>query len=585
MFILTKILTFYKRNELLIKLLLLFLVATISVGTVIAFVSIKTAERAYVDSYKDSSQLLLSQMNDNYESLNDSMINIIKGVQFNPAVKHYMKDDFTDETKKLNQAIYHMKQQILNTNLLYNNISSNLVILGTNKNIHYQSEGKSLYTPDELLEKEYIKQAHDDPMSTVYHYSTKGYSYATDDKPSLIVVKAIHDLDGVYGYVLMTILESEFSQFYSRLLDPNVNQVWISNREGLIISSNQKQDIGTNIDQKKAQFTKLEAKNVNALSQEKIYSFDYDLYNLVAEKLVAQKMVLYPTVISVSLFIMFLVSLIAFLIIRKATAPIYELTRKIPDVIKGDFSKAVKVRGTSEIKGLLNAYNFMLGGLHNYVNQLLQQEQEKRYLEFQALQLKIQPHFIYNTLTAIKFQVIQNKNQDAVDSLDAFIRLLRNLIGTKDEFISLDEELRNLNDYIHILKIRFGSNIKTTIHQKATTSILVPKLIIQPFVENCYIHAFPNENKLGKIDIFILEQTDTIKIDIIDNGIGFDIHDTSSKTQEQQRFSGIGISNITERLELIYQEKDLLIIESQPNIGTLVSIILPKKIPLNFHKK
>ncbi|MEG0294406.1 cache domain-containing sensor histidine kinase [Enterococcus sp.] len=581
----TKILTFYKRNELLIKLLLLFLVATISVGTVIAFVSIKTAERAYVDSYKDSSQLLLSQMNDNYESLNDSMINIIKGVQFNPAVKHYMKDDFTDETKKLNQAIYHMKQQILNTNLLYNNISSNLVILGTNKNIHYQSEGKSLYTPDELLEKEYIKQAHDDPMSTVYHYSTKGYSYATDDKPSLIVVKAIHDLDGVYGYVLMTILESEFSQFYSRLLDPNVNQVWISNREGLIISSNQKQDIGTNIDQKKAQFTKLEAKNVNALSQEKIYSFDYDLYNLVAEKLVAQKMVLYPTVISVSLFIMFLVSLIAFLIIRKATAPIYELTRKIPDVIKGDFSKAVKVRGTSEIKGLLNAYNFMLGGLHNYVNQLLQQEQEKRYLEFQALQLKIQPHFIYNTLTAIKFQVIQNKNQDAVDSLDAFIRLLRNLIGTKDEFISLDEELRNLNDYIHILKIRFGSNIKTTIHQKATTSILVPKLIIQPFVENCYIHAFPNENKLGKIDIFILEQTDTIKIDIIDNGIGFDIHDTSSKTQEQQRFSGIGISNITERLELIYQEKDLLIIESQPNIGTLVSIILPKKIPLNFHKK
>ena len=581
---LTKILTFYKRNELLIKLLLLFLVATISVGTVIAFVSIKTAERAYVDSYKDSSQLLLSQMNDNYESLNDSMINIIKGVQFNPAVKHYMKDDFTDETK-LNQAIYHMKQQILNTNLLYNNISSNLVILGTNKNIHYQSEGKSLYTPDELLEKEYIKQAHDDPMSTVYHYSTKGYSYATDGKPSLIVVKAIHDLDGVYGYVLMTILESEFSQFYSRLLDPNVNQVWISNREGLIISSNQKQDIGTNIDQKKAQFTKLEAKNVNALSQEKIYSFDYDLYNLVAEKLVAQKMVLYPTVISVSLFIMFLVSLIAFLIIRKATAPIYELTRKIPDVIKGDFSKAVKVRGTSEIKGLLNAYNFMLGGLHNYVNQLLQQEQEKRYLEFQALQLKIQPHFIYNTLTAIKFQVIQNKNQDAVDSLDAFIRLLRNLIGTKDEFISLDEELRNLNDYIHILKIRFGSNIKTTIHQKATTSILVPKLIIQPFVENCYIHAFPNENKLGKIDIFILEQTDTIKIDIIDNGIGFDVHDTSSKTQEQQRFSGIGISNITERLELIYQEKDLLIIESQPNIGTLVSIILPKKIPLNFHKK
>lgn len=353
----------------------------------------------------------------------------------------------------------------------------------------------------------------------------------------------------------------------------------------MIISSNQKQDIGSNIDQKKAQFTKLEAKNVNALSQEKIYSFDYDLYNLVVEKLVAQKMVLYPTVISVSLFIMFLVSLIAFLIIRKATAPIYELTRKIPDVIKGDFSKAVNVRGTSEIKGLLNAYNFMLGGLHNYVNQLLQQEQEKRYLELQALQLKIQPHFIYNTLTAIKFQVIQNKNQDAVDSLDAFIRLLRNLIGTKDEFISLDEELRNLNDYIHILKIRFGSNIKTTIHQKATTSILVPKLIIQPFVENCYIHAFPNENKLGKIDIFILEQTDTIKIDIIDNGIGFDVHDASSKTQEQQRFSGIGISNITERLELIYQEKDLLIIESQPNIGTLVSIILPKKIPLNFHKK
>lgn len=569
---------FYNHNELFIKIFSIALTAILIVAFTIGFVAIKAAEKAYLASYKESNELLLDKVTEDYEALNDNIVTIFQTLSFNPAMKHFLKDNLPSELDN-NVAIYQMKEELQNTRLLYNKIASHLILVGKNEKIHFQGQGRLLMTSRQLLASDYLKKAEKIPQSLHYTFSQHGYTDITKDKPNLIISKALYDEKGIYGFAVMMILEEEFSQFYTELVDPSMNHLWITNAAGQIISSNLKEDIGkTNrifLNNIKSPSSKIQ----QTISKQPIYSFDYTLYNAINDKLVAKRMVLLPIVFWVSLVSILSVSIMTYLVIRKTTSPIYELTEKIPAVINGDFSKSIAVRGTHEIQELLNTYNFMLAGLHDYVNQVLEKEQEKSLLSLKTLQLQIQPHFIYNTLTAIKFQIMSGDYEGAINAQDAFIKLLQNIISIDDDLIPLHNELENLKNYLLILNVRYGEKVTVAFHQTLTNeNYLVPKLFLQPFLENAFIHAFPEISPFGRIDVFITETEDSLHFEIIDNGTGFQTGQSETMTSQQKKahFSGIGITNIDERLKLLFPNRHNLSISSTIGSGTVVSIQLPK---------
>jgi two-component system sensor histidine kinase YesM len=263
--------------------------------------------------------------------------------------------------------------------------------------------------------------------------------------------------------------------------------------------------------------------------------------------------------------------------------PLLELTKKMAKVKEGNLNQYMEIEtGIEELTNLSIAYNYMLDGLNQYVEKLMKTEEEKRKAEITALQMQINPHYIYNTLTSIKWMIWQGKYDASVRNLDAFVHLLRNTVSNTDEFITVAQEVLNLKDYILINDTRYGDKIRTEFFVSDECELaLVPKLIVQPFVENAYFHAFPTDAG-GSIQIFINRKGHNLNIAIVDNGIGMDDaqnplnRDDTAKTREH--YSGIGVHNVENRLKLLYGEEYGIDIRSKKGRGTRVNIILPYEL-------
>ena len=135
---------------------------------------------------------------------------------------------------------------------------------------------------------------------------------------------------------------------------------------------------------------------------------------------------------------------------RQTLRPLSELVQRMGQIRKGDFEQYMPVEGTTEVQELAATYNYMLDDLQSYINELMETQKARRKSEISALQMQINPHYIYNTLASIKWLVYQNDRDRTVQTIDAFISLLRNTISNTDEFITIDQEVQNLENYILI---------------------------------------------------------------------------------------------------------------------------------------
>ena len=131
----------------------------------------------------------------------------------------------------------------------------------------------------------------------------------------------------------------------------------------------------------------------------------------------------------------------------------------MPKIINGDFNNHININGSPEVNKLCNAYNYKLDGLNRYVSDQIKIQREKRKAEISALQMQINPHFIYNTLSSIKWLVWQESKAKSCEIIDAFIYLLRNTISNKNEMITVSEEIKNLKNYVLINHVRYGDKI------------------------------------------------------------------------------------------------------------------------------
>ena len=245
----------------------------------------------------------------------------------------------------------------------------------------------------------------------------------------------------------------------------------------------------------------------------------------------------------------------------------------------GRLDKLVKVEGTQEIRELSATYNDMLGELDNYIQKLMQVEKSKREAEIHSLQMQINPHYIYNTLASVKWLIWQGDKEKSVQVIDAFIQLLRNTISNKNEFITLKEEIENLKNYVLINQIRYGNQVNVDFYVTPDCEEQkVPKLILQPFVENAFFHAFPQGEK-GTISIFVRQSDGLLRVEIEDNGIGMSsetLRDLLNKENaSREDFTGIGVNNVDDRMKLIYGENYGILIESQEGRGTKITVCFP----------
>ena len=223
----------------------------------------------------------------------------------------------------------------------------------------------------------------------------------------------------------------------------------------------------------------------------------------------------------------------------------------------------------------------MLERINQYIEERMKIQEEKRNAEIHALQMQINPHYMYNTLASIKWLTWQGDVKKSTAVIDAFISLLRNTISNTDEFVTVEQEVANLKNYVLINQTRYGDAVGVEFYVvDKCKEYLVPKLILQPFVENAFFHAFP-EGMEGEISVFIKEEKKYLRFDIEDNGVGMDAEQlytlNNKKDKKSEHFTGIGINNVDDSIKLIYGMDYGINIVSEKDKGTTITILLPRK--------
>lgn len=261
--------------------------------------------------------------------------------------------------------------------------------------------------------------------------------------------------------------------------------------------------------------------------------------------------------------------------------PIEQLTQKMKQVQNGNFTPLAgedKPYLKDEIGDLQRNFHIML----DKINQLIKENYTKQLLiketEYKALQSQINPHFLYNTLDSINWMAKMNDQEKISNMVEALGNMMRNIISKKAALISIKEELEIINHYITIQKYRYGKRLHFDLeYDSALEAASIPKLTIQPLVENAIQHGLEEMLTDCCITVRVFFEDDLLNITVSDNGPGME-----QQTIEQiysgkikPKGSGIGLFNIMERIELMFGEKYKAKIDSELGKGTTVKITLP----------
>ncbi len=264
---------------------------------------------------------------------------------------------------------------------------------------------------------------------------------------------------------------------------------------------------------------------------------------------------------------------------RSITRPIHTLKTAMLQGQQKDLSVRCEPLD-GEMNELGEAFNDLMDEVGKLVGEVAAREQEKAKLAYEALQSKINPHFLYNTMNAIRWRAKLLGAGDVAHSLESLASLLRFAIKSTDELVPFAVELEQLENYIQIMRVRYGGDIDISYDiDEGCMAYRCLKFLFQPAVENCFIHAFDGAQRDKSILVKAIVEAECICVTIEDNGNGMtrqQLADLFRENGSKAVFSGIGLGSVRQRIATLFGEGYGLTIESEPGRYTRVTATIPK---------
>lgn len=245
---------------------------------------------------------------------------------------------------------------------------------------------------------------------------------------------------------------------------------------------------------------------------------------------------------------------------NKLMRPILAISSYIKRVPENGFKGNLSLKHDDEFQVIATSINTMEKEILQLMEEQKQEADIKKQLEFQVLQNQINPHFLYNTLNSIKWMATLQHADTIRDMTAALGRLLQNISKGTDSKIPIYEEMSLLDDYVLIQDIRYDGNLQVEYHigSGEITQAYIIKFLLQPIVENAIFHGIEPKGGIGRIDIYLERESDDIVIQIVDDGIGMTeeqieaLLNQETGAKNERGLSGIGVSNINERIKMTY---------------------------------
>lgn len=262
-------------------------------------------------------------------------------------------------------------------------------------------------------------------------------------------------------------------------------------------------------------------------------------------------------------------------------ANLHKLTENMGEIQSGNLSVQSDIRSQDEIGVLSGAFNDMVERIRALLEEVRQKERLKREAEQSVLATQIEPHFLYNSIDSIQYVAHMRQEWEIEQVANALSELLRSVLSDRNEFITLWEEKEYIENYITIERFKYRGDFKLIWEvDEPLWAWRVPKLLLQPVVENALIHGISTKESDGVIQVKICRQDRQVIVKIMDNGIGMSQEKieqllTEVRKTDKTGFRRVGISNVLNRIRLIYGEEYGGTIYSCEGMFTCVELTLP----------
>lgn len=505
-------------------------------------------------------------------------------------LKEYRQLDQNDPRFDSKNALHHLKiDQYLEASSHL--LTPSYVTILLNDDLAYTSYPQYEYNPRSFYKMLLLQELMREGSSQIDWIGTHENYIAShkDSSPYVITIaRALKEYQRTYGYTVISVRE-EFINESFRPFSKDGRQLFLVNRDGIVLSSEQEETI-----LKPLPF-KVEKKGIvtyegrdHLLVATPFAATDWQLVTLVPYRETVGSI---NSITRAALFIqgvfllLFLIGLLV--LVREITKPVAVIGGVMRRVKEGDLHVRTGIRGDHDIAELSGTFDGMLDQIEDMIETIKDQEEGKRQAELDLLQAQINPHFLFNVLNAIRLHIAMNGDKESAQLIHSLSTLLRMTINRNNPFLTLKEELSVVKEYVRLMNFRHGSSVllETDCAEESLLSEEVPRFLLQPLIENAIIHGFYERS--GTIRIFVMEESPGFfTIHISDDGAGMGeaaLEQLRSHVKEPSdinrasSFSGIGTSNVHERLRLIYGGQVQMEINSQLGRGTRISLHLPRK--------
>ncbi|MEW9050823.1 MAG: histidine kinase [Neobacillus sp.] len=474
-------------------------------------------------------------------------------------------------------------------------------------NYHSAISGRGTY--EDIFSHSYYNQLRQqegfsliEPPHQIYSYNNLSGIPNSQKKKVISFHNIIRNIpsDELLGFLSIDVNLSRINQIAVRAFTKDIEDLYIMNEKGVYIYSSNEAEIGTlnkekwfqsvkkqtqlgkGLEWKDSQFSGVIVHEKFSAPYENWYivkRIPYDvLYQGARETAYINILIGLITLI----FVIFATLYVSF----KITAPVKVLIANMKKVEKGEFEADFDSLGNDEIGMLGRHFKLMIEKINELIVREYKLEIENKSSQLRVLHSQINPHFLYNALQSIGTLALKSGAVKVYSLLTSLSMIMRYSMNMKEDIVSIKAELKHVQSYLSLQKQRFDEQFEFELNvEKEVEEILVPKMILQPIVENCFKHGFDQQLQNANILIDVkLTNDDMVCIIVKDNGTGVTEerleaikHELQSgKPSENGQRESIGLKNIFDRLQIYYDQQAKLFVSGSLTEGFAVTIMIPK---------
>ncbi len=532
-----------------------------------------------IDSYILNVDLISNELEYIFSDMRYTANEVSSNSEFLTMISNYEAIENNSQTLSQKQAIENYLPQKANNYP----IEFKSFVCTLDGNIFYSGAQEFFfgYNPEEILKEEWFLLSTYEKLNNSFFDSSEMFDNEENNSNFYVVRDITNVYTGGKIGVLRIGFDSEYIKYKLDEIVPVEYTSYILNDDGYVIYSSDSLLVGSYIE--------YDAQNSNEIIiSSEISNTPWKLLISIPQRsLVVGIEQIFIGIFIVVLLCLILSSILAFFLSNSIIIPINKLIKKVKSIDKSGYANVEEFDDSiDEIQILEKTIDSMSSEIDNMMESLIKKEQEKTQAEVKFLRTQINPHFLHNTLKTLPQLVKEGRNEENTSIVSALTSILKESMVSTASMIKLSKEIELLRSYLVIMQIRYDYTFDFSIEcQDSLSDILIPRLSLQPLLENAVFHGVDSKNPnylYIKLQVKPYEGN-RAHIQIIDNGKGIEkkrlkmINDLIEKSDiTTQNEDSIGIPNVAKRLKFYYNNKNVdMYFESKNNKGTCVNLIIP----------